>query len=264
MKYTKIFLVHLCTLLIFAACSKDERSAFTIDAPGKANKYGGGFKAKDFRLKTIKNTITYSTSLSTIPIEESYELIYNNRGEVERINKTAIYDDLIRESYYLAYFKGARMDSITGNSISGSGPLFSGFKYKGNRIVEVLFHSGYGEPERKTFEYDRKGNLLNGLNGLHFIYDEKDLLAKIVYPIEHFSAFFSYEETPNPLYIENLHLFFVYGNLSELCYSKWNIAVKKQGLEVITHQNSYDELGRLKTKNYSEGIASFHIEFSYH
>jgi hypothetical protein len=264
MKYTKLFLVYLGTLMIFAACSKEERSALTIDAPGKATKYEGGFKPKDFRLKTIKNTINYSPSLSAIPVVESYELIYNNRGDIERINKTAQYDDLIWESYYLAYFKGARMNSISGNSISGSGPLFSGFKFKGNRIVEVLFHSGLGEPEKKLFEYDNKGNLLNGLNGMRFIYDEMGLLAQIVYPVEYFNSTFSYEKTPNPLYVENLHLFFVYGNLSELCYSQWNIAVKKQGNEVITHRNSYDELGRLKTKNYSEGIASYHIEFSYY
>jgi hypothetical protein len=61
-----------------------------------------------------------------------------------------------------------------------------------------------------------------------------------------------------------LPLFFIYGNLSELCYSQWNIAVKKQGREVITHQNSYDEPGRLKTKNYFEVIASYQIEFIYY
>lgn len=263
MKFTHSFMALVCSLLIIASCKKEYQSPLSIDVSEKANKHQGTFKAKDFRLKKIKNTIWYSPSLTTIPVEEYYELIYNNKGDIERINFTSIFDDLIWETNYQAYFKGAHLDSISRYSLSGSGPFFSGFKYKGNNLVEVLFYSGYMEPEKRIFEYDKKGRLLNGLQGMRFIYDDDGYLVKFVYPVEYFNASFNYERTSNPMFINDLHLFLTYGNLNELCYSQWNITSKVESEQTIRHLNSYDELGRLKTKRYSQGGTSYLVEFSY-
>ena len=240
------------------SCSKDE-NPLPADLPMKANKYQGDYKSKDFKLKKIKSTITHLYYPFPITVTSSYELIYNQRGSVERIN---VINTSNWEYYFQVFFNGARMDSVSGNSKSGSGPHLSGMKYKGNNIVEFLFHTS--QLTKIKLNYDNKGQLLNTPFGYPLIYDQNGFLSKILYPIEFYTSEFQYDKTQNPLFFENSYILLFSTEVMELCYSKWNIALKKQAGEIITHHNTYDEIGRIIGKKYKEYNSYYSIEFTYY
>jgi hypothetical protein len=258
MKNINNFLKWLVWGTILLSCNKEE-STPPSNLPLKANKYEGDYKPKDFRLRKIKSTISYPVGAFMINQVSTYELIYNNRGAVERIN---VVNASGWEYYFKVFFKGARMDSISGNSAVGSGPHLSGMTYKGDNIIEFLFHTA--QLDKISLKYDKKGRLINTPYGFPIIYDEDGFLSKIIYPIELYTIEFKYEKTQNPLFFENSHVLLYSTELMDLCYSEWNISQKKQAGEIITHRNTYDEIGRLIRKNYREQTREYIIEFAYY
>lgn len=268
MKYTNTLLVHLCTVLIFVACTKEDQPALTIDSPGKANKHAGDFKA-NLQIKTLRQEVTYPYSFAKDIY--TYNFQYNKNGTINRINITRQYGSHLFSFYVANYGNGIKMDSIVHVPQQGMDQAYKNIGYKGNKITKVdLYNSranGLFDPFPITFEYDKKGNLLNSSPWDRFIYDDAGILKRVIYKIgPSYSVTYSYDTTPNPLFIDNLFLMMINHDyfLKQFTFGRFNVSSKTSDAGVtINYYNEYDQLGRLIKKSYTEREERFELFYIY-
>jgi hypothetical protein len=256
-------------LILFSSCSKENFNSAELNIYSENKNPKSGLDLKNFQIKTLRQEITFPYNFATSIF--TYNFQYNRNGTIDRLDITR-QDGTHLLSYYVATFgNGIKMDSIVQVLETGLDQAYKNIRYKGLKITNADLYNAraygvfYGSPVK--FEYDKNGNLLNSNPWDGLIYDEEGFLTRSinkVVPVE--SANYSYEHTPNPLYIDNLFLMLINHDyfLNQFTFCKFNVSKKTtDGGVVVNYYNEYDQMGRLIKKSYTEREEKFELYFGY-
>jgi hypothetical protein len=256
-------------VILFASCSKEKFDHSNLSVYSENKNLKSSIQTKNVQIKTLRQEITYPYYFAKTIF--TYNFLYNKNGTIDRL-------DIRRQdgSYFLSYQvavygNGLKIDSIVQVPEQGLGQAYKNIRYKGNKITDVDLYNAraYGilDAFPVNFQYDKKGNLLNSNPWDSFVYNDESILERSinkVVPAE--SANYSYDNTLNPLYIDNLFLMMINHDyfLKQFTFSEFNVATKTTdgGVTTIYH-NEYDQLGRLLKKSYTERQEKFELYFIY-
>jgi hypothetical protein len=256
-------------LILFSSCSKENFTSEELNVYSENKNPKSGIDLKNLQIKELRQEITYpyysAKSIFT------YNFQYNKNGTINRIDITR-QDGSHLSLYYVAiYGNGIKMDSIVKVPEQGLDQAYKNIGYKGNKITKVdLYNSrAYGifDLFPIAFEYDKKGNLLNSNPWDRFIYDDDGILSRVINKIDpNYSVTYSYDNTPNPLFIDNLFLMMINHDyfLKQFTFSKFNVSKKTtDGGVIVNYYNEYDQMGRLIKKVYTERGEKFELFYIY-
>jgi hypothetical protein len=256
-------------LILFASCSKENFNSEELNVSSENKNPGSGLDLKNSQLKTLRQEITYPYYFAKTIF--TYNFRYNKNGTINKIDVTRQDGSHLLSYMVLIYGHGMKMDSIVQVPEHGLAQAYKNIRYKGLKITDVdLYNSrAYGvfDAFPMHFNYDKNGNLLNSNPWDSLMYDEQGALVRSlnkIVPAE--SAHYSYENTLNPLFIDNLFLMMINHDyfLKQFSFSKFNVATKStDGGVTINYYNEYDQYGRLVKKSYEERQEKFDLFFSY-